>query len=162
MRALSLTLALIVAGAPVVSGQQGQMRQRQMLQQQVMQRYMQNYKQQAGLNDKQFQDFTQLTERAFNERRELQQRERVLWQALEGQMKPGVAADADSLVGLIDAIFDVQQELIETERRNQADLAEFLTPVQRAQLMLSQRRLQNSIQNVMRNRQQNMEGGGGR
>jgi hypothetical protein len=162
MRALSLTLALIVAGAPVVSGQQGQMRQRQMLQQQVMQRYMQNYKQQAGLNDKQFQDFTQLTERAFNERRELQQRERVLWQALEGQMKPGVAADADSLVGLIDAIFDVQQELIETERRNQADMAEFLTPVQRAQLMLSQRRLQNSIQNVMRNRQQNMEGGGGR
>ena len=162
MRALSLTLALIVAGAPVVSGQQGQMRQRQMLQQQVMQRYMQNYKQQAGLNDKQFQDFTQLTERAFNERRELQQRERVLWQALEGQMKPGVAADADSLVGLIDAIFDVQQELIETERRDQADMAEFLTPVQRAQLMLSQRRLQNSIQNVMRNRQQNMEGGGGR
>jgi len=162
MRALSLTLALIVAGAPVVSAQQGQMRQRQMLQQQVMQRYMQNYKQQAGLNDKQFQDFTQLTERAFNERRELQQRERVLWQALEGQMKPGVAADADSLVGLIDAIFDVQQELIETERRNQADMAEFLTPVQRAQLMLSQRRLQNSIQNVMRNRQQNMEGGGGR
>ena len=162
MRALSLTMALIVAGTSVVSAQQGQMRQRQMLQQQVMQRYMQNYKQQAGLNDKQFQDFTQLTERAFNERRELQQRERVLWQALEGQMKPGVAADADSLVNLIDAIFDVQEELIETERRNQADLAEFLTPVQRAQLMLSQRRLQHNIQNVMRNRQQNMEGGGGR
>ena len=138
------------------------MRQRQMLQQQVMQRYMQNYKQQAGLNDQQFEDFTQLTERAFNERRELQQRERVLWQALEGQMKPGVAADGDSLVSLIDGIFDVQQELVETERRNQKDLAEFLTPVQRAQLMLSQRRLQNSIQNVMRNRQQNMEGGGGR
>ena len=162
MRALSLTMVLIVAGTSVVSAQQGQMRQRQMLQQQVMQRYMQNYKQQAGLNDKQFQDFTQLTERAFNERRELQQRERVLWQALEGQMKPGVAADADSLVNLIDAIFDVQEELIETERSNQADLAEFLTPVQRAQLMLSQRRLQHNIQNVMRNRQQNMEGGGGR
>ncbi len=162
MRALSLTMALIVAGPAVVSAQQGQMRQRQMLQQQVMQRYMQNYKQQAGLNDEQFQDFTQLTERAFNERRELQQRERVLWQALEGQMKPGVAADGDSLVSLIGAIFDVQEELIETERRNQADLAEFLTPVQRAQLMLSQRRLQHNIQNVMRNRQQNMEGGGGR
>jgi len=162
MRALSLTMALIVAGTAVVSAQQGQMRQRQMLQQQVMQRYMQNYKQQAGLNDEQFQDFTQLTERAFNERRELQQRERVLWQALEGQMKPGVAADADSLINLIGAIFDVQEELIETERRNQADMAEFLTPVQRAQLMLSQRRLQHNIQNVMRNRQQNMEGGGGR
>ncbi len=162
MRALSLTMVLIVAATSVVSAQQGQMRQRQMLQQQVMQRYMENYKQQAGLNDEQFQDFTQLTERAFNERRELQQRERVLWQALEGQMKPGVAADADSLVNLIDAIFDVQEELIETERRNQADLAEFLTPVQRAQLMLSQRRLQHNIQNVMRNRQQNMEGGGGR
>ncbi len=162
MRALSLTMVLIVAATSVVSAQQGQMRQRQMLQQQVMQRYMENYKQQAGLDDKQFQDFTQLTERAFNERRELQQRERVLWQALEGQMKPGVAADADSLVNLIEAIFDVQEELIETERRNQADMAEFLTPVQRAQLMLSQRRLQHNIQNVMRNRQQNMEGGGGR
>jgi len=133
------------------------MRQRQMLQQQVMQRYMQNYRQQAGLNDKQFQDFTQLTERAFNERTELQQRERVLWQALEAQMKPGVAADADSLVKLIDTILEVQEELVKTEQRNQKDLAEFLTPVQRAQLMLSQRRFHNNIQNVMRNR-----GGGGR
>ena len=158
MRALSLTLALLVTGTSVVSAQQGQMRQRQMLQQQVMQRYMQNYKQQAGLNDEQFQDFTQLTERANRERTALHQRERDLWQALEAQMKPGVAADADSLVNLIDAILEVQQELVKTEQRNQTELAEFLTPVQRAQLMLSQRRLQNNIQNVMRNR----EGGGGR
>ena len=157
MRALSLTLALLVTGTSVVSAQQVQMRQRQMLQQQVMQRYMQNYRQQAGLNDKQFQDFTQQTERAFNERTELQQRERVLWQALEAQIKPGVAAATDSLVKLIDAIFEVQQELVKTEQQNQKELAEFLTPVQRAQLMLSQRRLQNNIQNVMRNR-----GGGGR
>jgi len=158
MRALSLTLALLVTGTSVVSAQQGQMRQRQMLQQQVMQRYMQNYKQQAGLNDKQFQDFTQLTERTNTERTALQQRERDLWRALEAQMKPGVAADADSLVNLIDAILGVQAELVKTEQQNQTELAEFLTPVQRAQLMLSQRRLQNNIQNVMRNR----EGGGGR
>jgi len=158
MRALTLTALLAIALTSVGQAQQGQMRQRQRLQQQVMQRYMQSYRQQAGLSDDQFRQFTEMTGRAFSQRAELREQERALWQALEEQMRPGVAADADSLTKLMDDIVEIQNEIVETERENQEELAKFLTPVQRAQLMLSQRRLQMNIEEIMRQRR---EGGGG-
>jgi hypothetical protein len=158
MRALTLTALLAIALTSAGQAQQGQMRQRQRLQQQVMQRYMQSYRQQAGLSDDQFRQFTEMTSRTFSERAELRERERALWQALEQQMRPGVAANADSLTKLMDDIMDIQQQVAEAERQTQEELAKFLTPVQRAQLMLSQRRLQMNIEEIMRQRR---EGGGG-
>jgi hypothetical protein len=158
MRALKLAALLAIALTSVVQAQQGQMRQRQRLQQQVMQRYMQSYRQQAGLNEDQFRRFTDLTGRSFSRRAELREQERTLWLALEAQMRPGVAADADSLTKLMGDILDLQVEIAEAERENQEELDDFLTPVQRAQLMLSQRRLQMNIEEIMRQRR---EGGGG-
>jgi hypothetical protein len=158
MRALKLTALLAIALTSVVQAQQGQMRQRQRLQQQVMQRYMQSYRQQAGLNEDQFRRFTEMTSRSFSRRAELREQERSLWLALEAQMRPGVAADADSLTKLMGDILDLQVEIAEAERENQEELDDFLTPVQRAQLMLSQRRLQMNIEEIMRQRR---EGGGG-
>jgi hypothetical protein len=158
MRALKLTALLAIALTSVVQAQQGQMRQRQRLQQQVMQRYMQSYRQQAGLNEDQFRRFTEMTSRSFSRRAELREQERSLWLALEQQMRPGVAADSDSLTKVMDDLLDLQVEMAEVERENQQELDDFLTPVQRAQLMLSQRRLQMNIEEIMRQRR---EGGGG-
>jgi hypothetical protein len=154
MRALKLAALLAIALTSVVQAQQGQMRQRQRLQQQVMQRYMQSYRQQAGLNEDQFRRFTDLTGRSFSRRAELREQERTLWLALEAQMRPGVAADADSLTKLMGDILDLQVEIAEAERENQEELDDFLTPVQRAQLMLSQRRLQMNIEEIMRQRRE--------
>jgi hypothetical protein len=126
-----------------------------------MQRYMLNYKQQAGLSEDQFQKFTEMTGRTFSKRTELREQERTLWQALEEQMRPGVAADTDSLTLLMDEIVEVQAQIAEEERENQKELEKFLTPVQRAQLMLSQRRLQLNIEEIMRQRQQERQQGGG-
>jgi hypothetical protein len=161
MRALTLTALLAVALTSVVQAQQGQMRQRQRLQQQVMQRYMLNYKQQAGLSEDQFQKFTEMTGRTFSKRTELREQERTLWQALEEQMRPGIAANPDSLTLLMDEIVEVQAQIAEAEKENQRELEKFLTPVQRAQLMLSQRRLQLNIEEIMRQRQQERQQGGG-
>lgn len=154
MRALKLAALLAIALTSVVQAQQGQMRQRQRLQQQVMQRYMQSYRQQAGLNEDQFRRFTEMTGRAFSRRTELREQERSLWLALEQQMRPGVAADSDSLTQLMDDILDLQVQIAEVERENQDELDDFLTPVQRAQLMLSQRRLQMNIEEIMRQRRE--------
>jgi len=154
MRALKLTALLAIALTSVVQAQQGQMRQRQRLQQQVMQRYMQSYRQQAALNEDQFRRFTEMTSRSFSRRAELREQERSLWLALEQQMRPGVAADSDSLTKLMDGILDLQVEIAEMERENQGELDDFLTPVQRAQLMLSQRRLQMNIEEIMRQRRE--------
>ena len=153
MRTFTLAALLVVSVAGAVQAQQGQARQRQMLQQQVMQRYMTSFRQQAGLSDEQFEQFRTVVTNSTQRRREIQTRERELWQALEGQMRPGVAADADSLAVLMDGLIAVQQELLDLTRTEQQEYAEFLSPVQRAQLLIATRRLQNSIQQVMRRRQ---------
>jgi hypothetical protein len=117
---------------------------------QIMQRFTTNYRQAAGLTDEQFEQFGEVTERVFEERAQLQQRERDLWQALEGQMRPGIAADGDSLNALMEALFDVQAEHVERARAAQGAYAAFLTPVQQAQLMLAMRRFMFQIEGVRR------------
>jgi len=156
-----LTAFMAVSVSGFVQAQQGQVRQRQMLQQQVMNRYMTSYRQQAGLSDEQFESFRSMATTSNQRRREIQAREMELWQALQAQMIPGVAADDDSLTALMDGLVAVQQELLDLTRNEQQDYAEFLTPVQRAQLLIATRRLQQSIQQIMRRRQgQGGQGGG--
>ena len=152
MRSLALTALLALLVVPVLHGQQGQMRQRQMLQQQVMQRYMANFREQAGLSDEQFERFRQVVTESTQQRRALELRERELWRAIEGQMRPGVAADVDSLNGLMDSLIAVQQERVDLARSERERYAEFLTPVQQAQLILATRRLQNNIEQIIRGR----------
>jgi hypothetical protein len=117
---------------------------------QIMQRFTTNYRETAGLTDEQFEQFRDVTERTFERQAQLQRRERELWQALEGQMRPGIAADEDSLQAVMGALFDVQAERVEGSRAAQAEYAAFLSPVQQAQLMLALRRFMFQIEGVRR------------
>jgi hypothetical protein len=153
MRSLKLAALLMLFFVPVLAAQQGQIRQRQMLQQEVMQRFMTNYRAQAGLSDEQFEQLRQVVTESTQRRRDIELHERELWRAIEGQMRPGIAADVDSLNRLMDSLIAAQQELVDLARRDRERYAEFLTPVQQAQLLLARRRLQNNIESVMRRRQ---------
>jgi len=147
MRTLTIGFVLLVLGGAPVIAQNPPVR-RQQLQQQVVQRFMANFKGQAGLSDAQFERFQGIIQRSFQERSELMRRERDLWVALEGQMRPGVAANADSVDALIDGILLVQEERTRQARAEQEEYADFLNPVQRAQLTLSWRRFQMQIDRV--------------
>jgi hypothetical protein len=153
MRSLKLAALLMLSFVPVLAAQQGQIRQRQMLQQEVVQRFMTNYRAQAGLSDEQFEQLRQVVTESTQRRRDIELHERELWRAIEGQMRPGIAADVDSLNRLMDSLIAAQQELVDLARRDRERYAEFLTPVQQAQLLLARRRLQNNIESVMRRRQ---------
>jgi hypothetical protein len=152
MRSLKFAALLTLIVAPVLAAQQGQMR-RQMLQEEVMQRFMTNYRAQAGLTDEQFEQLRQVVIESTQRRRDLELRERELWRAIEGQMRPGIAADTDSLTGLMESLIAVQQERVDLARSEREQYAEFLTPVQQAQLLIATRRLQNNIEQVIRGRQ---------
>ncbi len=152
MRSLKFAALLTLVVAPVLAAQQGQMR-RQMLQEEVMQRFMTNYRAQAGLSDEQFEQLRQVVIESTQRRRDLELRERELWRAIEGQMRPGIAADTDSLNGLMESLIVVQQERVDLARSERERYAEFLTPVQQAQLLIATRRLQNNIEQVIRGRQ---------
>ncbi len=130
--------------------------ERRELRQQVIERFIRNYQTQAGLTDEQADQFQQVLRQSMEANAKLQQRERSAWRALEGQMRPGVAANGDSVIVLLDALVQVAQDRVERMRGDQQAYAEFLAPVQRAQLTLAWRRLQNQIQRMQQRRRPEM------
>ncbi len=160
MRAFLLALlAGVVLAGPVGAQNQPGPQRRQLLQQ-VIERLLENGRVQAGLTDEQFGRYREIARRSIARRNEIQGRERVLWRALEGQMRPGVAADEDSATALIDSLIAVPGQLVDLMRAEQREYGEFLTPVQRAQLMLIHRRFENNIQQILQRRLQNRPGQG--
>jgi hypothetical protein len=146
MRALILmTCGLAVVTVPLAA-QNPQMRRQ--LQQQVVERFMENIRVQAGISDEQMERVREVARASFEARQALAQRERDVWRALEGQMRPGVAADADSLETLMESLLTIQDERVTQARGEQASYAEFLSPVQRAQLTIAWRRLNMQIERV--------------
>lgn len=151
MRKLWLAAAVAAVFAGSARAQEARP-QRQALMQQVMERLLRNYRMQAGLSDEQFEKFREVAGNSFQQRTQIQRRERMFLTALERQMRPGVAANSDSVAGLIDSLTVVQTELLELAKADQQRYAEFLTPVQRAQLVLMMRRFQQNIEQVRRGR----------
>lgn len=126
------------------------------LREQVVQRFLENYRVQAGLTDEQYARLQTAVRRSWEERRALQERERALMRGLEGQMRPGVAADADSVTQVLDALLEVQAQRVELARREQGEFAGFLSPVQRAQLVIAFTRLERQIEQVLERRREGM------
>jgi Spy/CpxP family protein refolding chaperone len=153
MRLVVLTGLLMGLTAPLAA-QAGPPADR--MREQVVQRFLENYRHQAGLTDEQFGQVQQVLRRSFEARRDLQERERGLLRSLEGQMRPGVAANSDSVAALIDRLLQVQADRVDLARREQVRFAEFLTPVQRAQLVLAVTRLENLIEDQARQRREGM------
>ena len=150
MRIAAMTLGLVLFGQVAVA--QGPGMRRQELQQQVVQRFMQNVRAQAGLSDDQFERFGEVTRESFSERAQIARRELSLWRALEGQMRPGVAADPDSLTAIMDGIITTQEERAALTRAELEQFEPFLEPVQRAQVMLAWHRLQMQIDRILQGR----------
>lgn len=148
-------LSLWLVATPLWAQNQGP--RREALMSQISERFMENYRQQAGLTPDQYQKFRTVAERSFQQRRERQQTEQRLWRALEEQMRPGIAANPDSVTKLLDAIVAARAGALDQIRADQKEYATFLSPVQRAQLFLAIERLQRNIEDMMRRRM----GGGG-
>jgi hypothetical protein len=69
-------------------------------------------------------------------RRELESEERVLTGALNGQLRPGVAAQGDSVARVIDLLLANRVRHAESFQGEMRDLEPILTPVQRAQFLM--------------------------
>ena len=147
MRTL-LFVVFLMAPAGMTAQQPG----RDVLQRQIVERLVENFRVQAGLNDEQVGQFRAVFQRQFRERRELEARQRQLVSAMESQLRPGVAADVDSLTVLLSALSAHRQAFVDLEDRYQAEYRSFLSPIQQAQLVLSLTRFQRQIDNLLRRR----------
>lgn len=157
MRTITHAALMVLALAVPLSAQRDQRlnqggQSREALMTQVVDQFMNRYQRQAGLTPEQNDRFRADMLKNMQTMREQQQRERGVLQALEFQMRPGVAANADSVSKLLDALLAARQAQVDEAKAEQRAYAVYLTPVQRAQLAIQWEQLMNRIQQVVRDR----------
>jgi Spy/CpxP family protein refolding chaperone len=160
MRRFVAIVALAILAAPLAAQQPQGRPNREALRQMVMERFLQTFHDQAGLTPDQDEKFRDVFRRAMQQRQEAQQQEQALWRALEGQMRPGVAANADSVNKLLDGIVAQRTAQVDLLRSENQQLAQFLSPVQRAQFAIMWEHFQQQVQDIMRRRMQMQLRGG--
>jgi Spy/CpxP family protein refolding chaperone len=126
---------LTAQAAPDTAPRAGELRGR------IEKRFGTRVKEELGLTDAQAARLKPIARAYGGRRRELRHRERDLREALDGQLRAGAAADQDSVARLTRDLLDLRIAYAEAWREEMTKLAEFLTPVQRAQLLVMRERL---------------------
>ena len=119
-------------------------------------RFAARLKQELALTDEQDVKVRAVMGAYADRRRALEAQERALRQALTQQLRPGVAADADSVGKLVDVISAGRTSYAQLVQAEMKELGTVLTPIQRGQLFLLRDRL---LQRAMELRQQRVQGG---
>jgi len=130
------------------------------LRSEIERRFGERVRAELALTDDQATRLKATQERFGERRRALMRQQMERRRALQGQMRPGVEANADSVRKLMDAMHAGRQELLRVEQDEDKEMAGYLTPVQRAQFQMMRQRFVERIQEVRRERA-GMRGQGG-
>ena len=155
MRRLLLLVSVTVAAfaAPIAAQQRvGQGRQRVQMLQAIERRFLARVVEDLGLTGDQASRLRQTVREFSQQRRDLEQTERELKQALARQLRPGVAADQDSVARLTDALLQLKVDYVGTFRDEHREVGSYLNPVQQAQLLVVRERLMQRIRAIRQQR----------
>lgn len=148
MPRLLLTLLLLAAATPVLaqdSGppapERGRMRER------IEHRFAERIRAELDLTEEQAARLKEVAKENGSHRRELRRRERTLDGAIDEQLRAGERADQDSVARLIRELLDLRVEYARSLREEMGKLT-FLTPVQRARLMVMRDRLLHRVHDM--------------
>jgi Spy/CpxP family protein refolding chaperone len=111
------------------------------LHQRMGDRFAARVQQELGLTDDQAAKLRASSQTYGARRRELRSKEIALREALAAQLRPGVAANQDSVTKLTDALLDLRVSSAQTSRDEMKELAKYLNPVQRARVLLIRERM---------------------
>jgi hypothetical protein len=158
MRRLILGCAALAAlyGTPVRAQESiGPAPRREELRRRLEERFALRVQEELGLSTEQMSRLRATSREFAGRRRELEVQQRELRRALTQQMRPGVAADRDSVARLADGLVDLRVDYAKTLKDEMAQLRGYLDPVQRAKLLLFRERLMERVQRLRE------QGGGG-
>ena len=144
LSAVAISLAVPVASV----AQEGPPPRGPMLRRELEQRFAAQMREQLQLSGDQETKVRGIMSGYAEKRRGLETDERAMRQALNGQLRPGIAANPDSVARLVDAISAARvsyAKLIQDEMR---ELSTVLDPVQRGQLFLMRDRLLQRVQEM--------------
>jgi hypothetical protein len=111
------------------------------LRRRVRERFAERVQQELDLNPDQMTRLRATAGTFGTERRQLESRQAQLRKALATELRPGVAASKDSVARLTDSLLALRVRYVESFRTEQAQMAAYLDPVQRARLLVMRERL---------------------
>jgi hypothetical protein len=155
-----VALLLVATGSPVV-GQDSTdpAARRDQLRQLIEQRFTERAQQELKLTEEQTSKLRETNRKFGGKRRELEARQMAIRNAMSDQLRPGVAANRDSLSRLTDAAAEIRVQYAQTFREELRETSKYLDPVQRAQLLTMRERLLRRIREVRSGRGRHEDGG---
>lgn len=142
IRCNGLAMLLLVTCATTAVAQQKPPRPREtMLRGQIEQQFARRIQEDMGLSDETAARMQRVVISWATRRRALEDEERRLRQALNGQLRPGVAANSDSVGSYVDDLTANRVSYAQSFRDEMKELTPILTPVQRGQFQLLRDRL---------------------
>jgi hypothetical protein len=145
--------------APVAPGRMnGRMMRRQeqdpdraaLIRAQIEERFGQAIRIRLGLNDQQMERLRTVSRANEDRHRDSNQREADMFRAVMDQMRPGVAANQDSVGRMLDGIAALRVQRAQSDQQELRELAQFLNPVQRAQLLVMRQQMMNRVDAIRR------------
>src|SRR2546421_2864535 len=161
------TLGLAILFAPALAAQQPTATPPQRdtaeagrLRAQIERRFSDRVQQELKLNSDQATKLRASQERFGTRRRTLMQQQMERRRALDDQMQPGVAANADSVRKLMDGMRAGRGEMLNIEQDEDQEMAGYLSPVQRARYQQMREHLMQRVNEMREQRRQGMGRGG--
>lgn len=118
------------------------------MRQMVEERFAAQLKSDLGLTDDQGERMQRILTASAERRRAMERDERAAQQALRDQLRPGVAAQTDSLVRLLDRLTTLRIAFAQNAKDEMRELGTVLTPVQQAQFLLLRDRMMSRAQEL--------------
>jgi hypothetical protein len=143
MKLIGVLVAVLLAQAPGLAAQDTlndpvrAVRLRQMIEE----RFGERLKEELGLTPEQATRLRVSLAGIAARRRGMEEEERGMRRALAAQLRPGVAANADSVTRLVDALTNHRVAYAQTFKDEMRELSAILNPVQRGQYLLLRDRL---------------------
>jgi len=161
MRELGLCLLVLAAAAAPLAAQGDRDRHPHApeLRNRIERRFAEHVKQELELTDEQAARLKAVAMEHGGRRREFRHRERELRAALDAQIRDGGTPDQDSVARLTGELLDLRIRYAESWRQEMDELSPFLTPVQRARLLVLRERLLQRV-HEMRNERRGFRGRG--
>ena len=107
----------------------------------IEEQFIRRSQDEMGLSDEAAGRMQRVIQSWASRRRVLEREEMRLRQALNGQLRPGVAANSDSIGGYVDALNENRVAYAQNFRDEMKELSSILTPVQRGQFQQMRDRL---------------------
>lgn len=147
--------ALILAASTLATSAMAQQRDapfRARMRQNIEERFIDRLRTELQLTDTQERQLREVSRVHAGRRVELEERQVVIRDALQSQLRPGVAADKDSVQRLLSAMMEARIGYLESFRDELTALTPVLDPVQRAQFFFLRDRVYQRAQEIREQR----------